>query len=301
MVNSSELIISVVQSYSNLLQLLDKLSQNIFSDEKLIAWVQEENYPIFNHGTQRHRERAIALYQQNEYLNEQAPREILVCAGFIGSSENTIKNAIEVNLAKESFKKSIINLRKANISHKEEWLNELFENSLHSRSKETHQTLKSTGLSRLHLKQCYRKIPILHHAPSKITWTWAHTRSIKRILAKDALQLLLKKGQQPRISMQINKLSQIPQSEILAIVQDLAPHLRTNLVFKNENSIERKMVKGPVPILFPANDATPFPEFKPPSEKQLKDKERLIRSDVKIEPEPFLPSIRAHRYRNLET
>jgi hypothetical protein len=297
----SKLKITVLECFDSLISLLIELSKGIKSDANFVAWIQEDDFPIASkYPSSDVRMRAIEIYNQCHYQNNQAPREIIVCAGFIGSSEDTIQIANQVNIAKDNFKQSIIALRKANISPKDNWLVEQLENKLHKRSDQTQQTLSNMGLSRLHLKQCYRKIPILKLNPKKISWTWAHTKAIKRITAKDAFDLLAKKSSQPGIQLQIAKLAQIPQSEPLAIVQELAPHLRANVVYKTYNhETERKMIKGPVPILFPADTATPWPEFKPPNKKQQRDTNRVTRSDVKIESESFLPAIRAHRYKIL--
>lgn len=299
MASESELKLSVIENFSSLAEVMQDFNQHMLQDKDLTAWVQQEDYPLPTYDTvDSHRARAAKIYQQFQYLDTQAPREIIVCAGFLGASEKTIKAAERVNDHKEKFKQSMIQLRQANISPKDNWLTTQFENLLHKRANITHETLEKMGLARLHLKQCYRKIPILQHAPHKITWTWAHTKAIKRITAKEAYALLSKKAALPGIQVQLAKLAQIPQNEALAIVQELAPHLRTNLVIKHNNDeVERKMIKGPVPILFSADTSTPCPEFKPPYKKHEKDKERGVRSDVKIEPEPFLPAIRAHRYR----
>ena len=56
------------------------------------------------------------------------------------------------------------------------------------------------------------------------------------------------------------------------------------------------MIKGPVPILFPADPTTPYPQYVAPRDKQEKDLERMTRSDVKLDPFVFLPAIRAYRY-----
>ncbi len=169
-------------------------------------------------------------------------------------------------------------------------------NSILSRNLNTATTLKSVGLARLHLKQCYRKIPILSHSPLKISWTWAHTRSIKKISINKAQEMLLKKGTDAGIEMQIDKLKHLGAFEELAIVQELAPHLRANIVYSIDDKIHRSMIKGPIPIFFPCTPETPFPQFKPPVKKCDKDQNRSKRSDVRLDPNPYLPAIRAHRY-----
>lgn len=56
------------------------------------------------------------------------------------------------------------------------------------------------------------------------------------------------------------------------------------------------MVKGAVPLFYPANDEERLPELFPAFEKQGRNEDRAVRSDVKLEPVPFLQAIHAHRY-----
>ena len=56
------------------------------------------------------------------------------------------------------------------------------------------------------------------------------------------------------------------------------------------------MIKAPLPILFPADKNTPLPDYKVCKAKESKNENRIIRVDTKLDPIPFLPAIRAHRY-----
>lgn len=295
MVLESELRLEALDSFGVLTQAIAKLCDAILQDAALIAWVQESSYFSLPPTHCSARDKACAAFNQLQYMDNQAPREIIVVPGFIGASSPTLKLASEVNECKDRFKKSILALKSAKISPLDPMLTQKI-NSLLSRNNAAAQTLKSAGLARLHLKQCYRKIPILSRAPQKISWTWAHTRSIKKITHKKAQEMLEKKGSDIGIQLQMEKLNTISPYESLAIVQDLAPHLRANIVFTEEGKVQRKMIKGPLPILFPCQTQTPFPQFTPPTPKCDKDLNRMIRSDVRLDPVVFLPAIRAHRY-----
>lgn len=291
----SELRIEVLESFTALVTSLSNLSAAIKQEDHLIAWIQEAPslfpFPI---GLSS-REKAMMIFNQLEYLNHQAPREILICAGFIGATPPTLSLAHQVNACKDRFKQSILALKNARIMKSDPLITQAFETFL-SRTSPTAYTLKKMGLARLHLKQCYRKIPILPHAPLKISWTWANTRSIKKITVKEAQERLHKKGKDLGIQSQLLKLSTLSAQESLAIVQDLAPHLRANILFTEQCEIQRMMIKGPIPIFFPALAQTPYPDFKAPTQKSGRNEHRSKRSDVKLDPHPFLPAIRAHRY-----
>lgn len=305
----SEYRIDVINSFQALTAALSQLHEQIcLQDAHLPAWFQPplELVPFsFNekdsfNERENDRYNAYRLIAQLEYLDSQKPREILVGAGILAASKLTLNAILHLNECKERFKSAILALKSAKISVSDPFLAERFENVLDKRPIATANTLRKIGLSRLHLKQCYRKIPFFHQRPHKVSWTWANTRAITRITVQQAEQLLRKQGHDVGIELQLNKLYGLKQNEPLAIVQELAPHLRANLVMhhgEEGKDIKRLMVKGPVPLFYLAEEAsTPLPHFRPPKAKQQRNEKRLIRSDVKLDPEPFLPAIRAHRY-----
>lgn len=293
----SELRINLLDNFAHLTTAIDALCDAIMADERLVAWLQEiREPPMLTQSRDNARQQCCSVLKQLEYLDEQQPREIIVAAGFVGSSAETLEMVNSVNHQKISFKQSMLALKNAKINIRENHLAKGIQAILSKRPSSTSTALNTLGLSRLHLKQCYRQIPILNEAPKKITWTWAHTRSIKKITAEKAIEMLGKKGQSTNIELQIKKCQGLSPSEPLAIIQELAPHLRANIVIESSAQTKRLMVKGPLPIFFPAESCTPCPDFKPPKEKQDKNKNRMIRNDVRIEAEVFLPAIRAHRY-----
>jgi hypothetical protein len=268
---------ALISSFHDLVHATHSLCCAIQQENQLISWTQ-------NTDKDGGRAQACSVYSQLHYTDNQAPREILICPGFIGASLSTINLARELNECKERFKKKIIACK--NNAQQQKIM----------RSEAISALLQSAGLGRLHLKQCYRKIPILSTAPKKITWTWAHTRSIKKITVAKARTLLLQKGEDIGIQLQLQQLNYLNEHEPLAIVQELAPHLRANIVYPANAIIHRQMIKGPIPILFLCTIETPYPDFSPPSEKQPKNKNRSIRCDVKLDPNVYLPALRAHRY-----
>jgi hypothetical protein len=291
----------VIDTFEGLLLSLKNLDDALLQDSHLMAWLNDcSEFITFPEGVSI-RQKISQILSQVEYLSTQAPREIIVYAGFVGASQHTLEIVNQLNTQKEAFKQAILSLKKIKLSIHDDLLTTAFEHLLsHKRNLPTASNLKNMGLSRLHLKQCYRKIPILNDTPLKISWTWANTRSIKRVSVLEAEKLLKKRNLSDEgIQLQLKKLASLPHSETLAIVQDLAPHLRANLVMAANQPKERLMVKGPVPIFFPATPNQPWPEFKPPKIKMPKDKARVIRNDVRLDPNPFLPAIRAHRYLDL--
>lgn len=292
----TELCINVINTFQALQNSLQSVCEHVtILDRDLPAWFQTPpNMPTPTSSTVR--QQACALLAQLEYLNSQKPREILVGAGIIAASSETILALEALNTAKNNFKQAVLQLKAAKVSTSEDLLTQHFEKLLAQRDQSLAKNLKRMGLARLHLKQCYRKIPYFMLRPNKISWTWANTRSIKKITVAEAEQLLIKHVRDAGIERQIKSLQGLDPKESLAIIQDLAPHLRANIVLPDGDTTKRVMVKGPVPIFYLLEENLPLPEFTPPKQKHGRDKGRVIRKDVKINPEPFLPAIRAHRY-----
>lgn len=292
---TSELCINVIDAFKHLRQTLFGASEHIhILDHALPAWFQAPAM-LELHGNNQ-REHAVRFLTQLEYLDQQNPREILVGAGIMAASSETITMLHELNSAKDRFKQAMLKLKSAKIAVSDPLLAENFEQMLATRDQSLAENMARMGLARLHLKQCYRRIPILGSRPKKIAWTWANTRAIKKISVATAMQMLNKYAKDPGIDRQIQMLQSLDPKEKLAIVQELAPHLRANIVLANG---DRMMVKGPVPIFYLQENSLGLPDFTPPGAKRGKDKDRLIRKDVKINPEPFLPAIRAHRYQTI--
>lgn len=301
MLLTSNYRIHVLEAYQTIEALLHQLHNALHADSLLGTWIQElthHNELLLHHVNPR--ERAFNSITQLEYLPSQAPKEIIVCAGFLGASETTLKIVQALNKAKDDFKKAILALKTHKIPLQDELLNTQFNQAYPQRDTETAKLLKKSGLARLHLKQCYRKLPILATAPLKIGWTWAHTRSIKKITVAQAYEKLAQKAQKnPEIGiqLQLKKLMGLPEKTPLAIVQELAPHLRANVILEDAQGLSRRlMIKGSMPIFYPAQLQTPVPLFKPVPPKCDKNKNRVRRSDERLDPIPFLPTIRAHQY-----
>lgn len=287
----------MIESFKALQQALAQLHPLISQqDNKLPCWFQAPiGLPTPSTATDRHN--IMSFIAQCEYLDHQKPRDILVGAGLVAASKETLEAIAQLNQAKNNFKVAVLALKAAKIPVSDPFLTEHFEQTLDKRPSIITQTLSKIGLARLHLKQCYRSIPILATRPTKVSWTWANTKAITRITVQEAENLLLKQGSDPGILMQLQKLYALPSNTPLAIVQELAPHLRVNLVLPTATGEStRLMLKGPVPLFYPDDAKLPLPHLRPPKEKRGKNHDRPIRADVKLDPELFLPAIRVHRY-----
>ncbi|MDO6513277.1 DNA replication terminus site-binding protein [Neptuniibacter sp. 2_MG-2023] len=170
---------------------------------------------------------------------------------------------------------------------------------LKKRSEQLNIELKNQGLARLHLKQCYRLFPVLDSTPAKVAFSWYTSgRSIKKVSVATAEKKLLKMDtSQLHIQLQLEALAKIPQTESLAQLQPQVPLMRANILWKDNEQLLRKARNAPLPIFFPLDDKENFPEYNVPSLTPPETRKRQQRSDLIIDPEPYLPSLRIHRYR----
>ncbi len=160
-------------------------------------------------------------------------------------------------------------------------------------------SLHFAGLSRVHLRQCYRHIPLLEYRPVKVGFSWYTSgRSIRKLSIQEAEQALLSLGEDKvHIQAQLQKLRQLPSHTPLAQIQTLAPVVRANMVFGDDAPIPRKAMNLPLPLFIPDNGEG-LPKFNDIDLTPPTARTRQLRSDQKVDPEVFLPSLRIHLYRS---
>ncbi|MFC7367841.1 MULTISPECIES: DNA replication terminus site-binding protein [Vreelandella] len=162
------------------------------------------------------------------------------------------------------------------------------------------EVLRKSGFARLHLKQCWRHIPIAPAPVSRVRLAWYSSgRSIKRVSVQEAEHKLLQlDSDAPHVRIQLNKLAGIPSNEVLAQVQTQAPLMRANLFFVEPlaDGHTRRAHNIAMPLIVPANEGR-LPHLKAPSDTPPTTRTRAKRRDEKLEDEPFLPSLRIFRYR----
>ena len=224
------------------------------------------------------------------YFEEQDGRETRNYPGLVGLSREQITYANEINLLKDNFRKLVHKMKSDN---RLDWRE--VQGRLAKRYRFINEALSQEGLNRLHLKQVFRHIPLLVKRPDKVGFSWYTSgRSIKKITKQDAYQLLCKLNtESAHVKIQLERLAAINDQEPLARVQKQAPVLRANAVFADN---QRRSLNVSLPLMFPNEAKKNLPDFNIPPLQPPSERQRLIRSDVKIEDDPFLPSIRVHRY-----
>ncbi|CAM3912787.1 DNA replication terminus site-binding protein [Vreelandella rituensis] len=160
--------------------------------------------------------------------------------------------------------------------------------------------LRRGGLAKLHLKQCWRQLPVAQAPVARVRLAWYSSgRSIKRLSVQEAeAKLLQLDTQAPHVQIQLRKLAGIPSQEILAQVQAQAPLMRANLFYVEplEDGHTRRALNVALPLFLPAPEQR-LPDYNTPPAHPPTQRTRARRRDEKLEDDAFLPSLRAYRYR----
>jgi hypothetical protein len=289
--NQTVLRINLLESFEYLLESLNVFCMAVRHDVGIPAWVSRTEQEIAQNIPMRIK--AVRLYHALWYEEDQEGRETLTCPGIVGGTEETLAAAHACNAAKDNFKSAILALKALSKPESNALLMDLYK-----RNQEVAAAMKRIGAARLNLKQAYRHIPVLNKRPTKIGFTWSKQgRTIQRTTVIEARRLLERRSDTPQVRLELQRLANISEQEMLARVRSVCPHLRANILFENgQSGIERRLMQAPLPILIPLSPRERLPEFVPISPEPVGSL-RLQRSDVRIEDELFLPTIRIYRYR----
>lgn len=293
--SAAALRIDLLARFEALLARLDNFCTAVRRDRDLSVWVSRTESELVENLDMRFK--AIHLYRALWYEDSQDGRETLTCPGIVGASPETLEAACACNSAKDEFKTAVLGLKLLGRVETHTAMADL-----HRRWESVAVAMRRMGAARLNLKQAYRHIPVLDRRPLKIGFTWSKQgRVIQRITVPAARHLLEQRIETPQIRLELQRLAEIGDLETLARVRGVCPHLRANLVFAAEkegsSEVQRRLMQAPLPILVPLRRGERLPEFvavspEPPTTP------RLRRADIRIEDEPFLPSVRIHRYRH---
>ncbi|MBL8258571.1 MAG: hypothetical protein JNM60_02000 [Candidatus Competibacteraceae bacterium] len=282
----------LLESYQSLVERLDGCATRVRRDSALAVWVSRTETEMADGLDMRLK--AIQLYRALWYEEVRDGRETLTCPGIVGASDDTLAAARACNAAKDRFKAAVLAVKVLERLERREVMADL-----HRRQETLALAMQRMGVARLNLKQAYRHIPLLDQRPLKIGFTWSKQgRVIQRTSLAAARRLLEQRAETPQIRLELQRLTQVRDDEMLARVRGVCPHLRANLVFAapGESGVRRRLMQAPLPILVPLQPGQALPDFVPVApEPPLAP--RLRRADVRIEDEPLLPSVRIHRYR----
>lgn len=229
------------------------------------------------------------------HQQHQDGRETRNYIGVIAADDQLMAAFKEVNTAKGAISELLQRIKQNAPSALSE-----AKQRLPHRHPEVDNVLRQSGFARLHLKQCWRQLPIAEAPVAKVRFAWYSSgRSIKRITVQQAEHKLMQLDTDaPHIRIQLRKLAGIPSSEPLAQVQNQAPLMRANLFFTEplDDGHIRRALNIAMPLIVPAHEER-LPHIKAPPLTPPAQRTRAKRRDEKIENDVFLPSLRVYRYR----
>ncbi|RAH38171.1 DNA replication terminus site-binding protein [Halomonas sp. SL1] len=229
------------------------------------------------------------------YQDGQDGRSTRSHVGLVAATPAVMEAARRVNDTKQAFADLLARIREEEPSLLPE-----IKAVLPFRHPELHTHLRGSGLARLHLKQCWRAIPLAPAPVARVRFAWYSSgRSIKRLSVREAEQKLLALDTDaPHVRIQLRQLAGIPDGEPLAQVQTQAPLMRANLFFREplEDGHRRRAMNVALPLFVPADDGR-LPDHNLPPDHPPQTRTRARRRDERLEQEPLLPSLRVYRYR----
>lgn len=147
------------------------------------------------------------------------------------------------------------------------------------------------NLSRVHVKQVYRKLPLFDGGIARIQYSHSrNSKSIVKIDIKEAEKRLiaLNPNTPPHIEIQLEKLRNHNSNIELVVARHHPPTAKANIFFDNER--KPKTIKPKVPV-FVRSDGDFNISFFPSKH----NRNVTMRKDSTIEQEAFLPSIHVYR------
>ncbi|AMD00654.1 DNA replication terminus site-binding protein [Halomonas chromatireducens] len=231
------------------------------------------------------------------YQDGQDGRTTRSHVGLVAADDILLEKVAAVNAAKAEFATQLAHIR----DNHPPLLAEA-KAVLPFRHPELHDHLRGSGLARLHLKQCWRAIPVAEAPVARVRLAWYSSgRSIKRLSVSDVeKKLMTLDTDAPHVRIQLRKLAGLPSSEPLAQVQSQAPLMRANLFYTEplDDGRTRRAMNVALPLFLPAPRGR-LPDHNLPPAAPPETRTRARRSDERLEDTPFLPSLRVFRYRNL--
>ncbi|WP_405281426.1 DNA replication terminus site-binding protein [Cobetia sp. Ld8] len=268
--------------------------------DQVITAVREENSPLWRlDGVSADSEWLSQALQDVWYQDGQDGRVTRPYLGVVAAGPTVIERVAALNTAKEQLAELFAELR-------EKYPDQLAELKaiLPFRHPGLNQHLRGDGLARLHLKQCWRRVPVAEAPVARVRFAWYSSgRSIQRVSVAECEALLMKLDTEAEhVRLQLKLLAGLPSDEILARIQPQAPLMRANLFYREPVMREdgelrtRRALNVSLPLFLPHDDLR-LPALNQPSPTPPTERTRARRGDVRIEDTPFLKSLRVHRYR----
>jgi len=267
---------------------------------------EERSYPlwVFGHDEPHEARRAAReILRAVHYLPGQHGQHTRSLPALVGTSKATLAAAREVNLAKGQVMAALAAMRE----HKVEVIDPETQRP-HNRAL-AKDALTRLGHGHLHLKQTERQIVLLECPEVRsVSYYWAATpQTYRRTVAevRQRLEALMERvGDLSHLLRDRDRLDALDEHEPLAEVHPTRHVPRANVVCQGEGEGRIQTVRAVQPLLYRAGPGqglpylVPLPAVQPLGEGEGEGGGRWRRADARIELEPYLPSLRIHRYIN---
>jgi len=235
-------------------------------------------------------------YTQIDYAPDDEVNETRAFLGVVGVASHVLERARAVNRAKDELRAAV-----APIARMRMRIPVKGDDGPTRAIPLVRVLLRRLQRSDLNLRAAYRRIPILATAPSSVRYTRALTRSVARKSIEEIANLLaIREG--PAVAADRARLATLDwhAERHLALVQDHYANIRANIVYESLDRRGRGRVQmaAELPLLYPASRRSNPPLVRFP-EPELESTPRMPRRHrtLYLEPEPFLTTLRVHRYR----
>ncbi len=284
----STALMGMIEAYEAFVAAQNDFSKAVLADQDLPLYLPGHD------GAHSARQMAVQTMTRNFFLR---PDENELPSGIVCSSEATLKSAMRLNQCKDQLQTAITEVREIGGAKKTS-LDKLVDRALHREGRRTEELDLALGrmkLRRLDLLRCYAHIRILPPNLESVSWTWATKHSSIKLIDLDEAEKMAEAlpvaATRDAVLMALGGLK---PGEKLALRKNLPNALRANIVFWEDELRKRKAINVSGIMLSPSVQLPKHclwrddPGEAPPN--------RLERSDVTLEKEPFIKALKIYRY-----
>jgi len=277
--------------------LREALNHLIAVQAEVSGWLAEQrNFPISLQTVEAGKDprQAIADFiSLVVYANDEMEAgDTINCIGLCGTNLETLQGLERITLARKAVQKILMAMDKHRMTENKEVI---------TLSK---KALAKLGYARFNRRQAKRAFFYFDHRLDSVSFTWARSRQVVAISVVHAKTILDKRFQdandliaQESWHAQRLLLDSLSSDEPLVQVAPPAVHPRANITWYDEKGDFKRQVKVAVsPIFYLASENASLPRIRPLVGDKDEPALRLRRNDVQIEDDPYIPSIRVHRY-----
>jgi hypothetical protein len=234
------------------------------------------------------REAAAAMLRSLRSLEDQDAATVRRLPGLIAASAETMALVVQVNEKKYEFEKAVAKIAEG-------------------RQVRRRQMLRV--VKRINLMQCYRAIKILPERPAAVSFSWARSSgasqpmTVKKAIARvtaarlnPPMDIADEKRWNSTVDITLERLARLPEDEVVAFRETVAPHPRANIFPVEGEKIMRNLS---LPMFYPQVEDAEIPPVTPLGTLDMR-LPAVRRRRSKYETEPLSGAFGIYRIREEE-